>query len=82
MAVYDDTPAGEVRRAVGSGAFPLPGDPNKMARAMLESVERSPAPRRLVLGRDAYNKIRAALADRIVALDAQKETAFSTEIEL
>ena len=81
MAVYDDTPAGEVRRAVASGAFPLPGDPMKMAQAMIDSVERSRAPRRLTLGRESYARVRAALADRLAALDLQKAIALSTDCD-
>lgn len=81
LAVYENTPAGEVRRAIASGAFPVSGDPIKMARAMIESVDRSPAPRRLALGSDAYSKIRAELVARLAALDAQKDLALSTEID-
>ncbi len=81
LAVYENTPAGEVRRAIASGAFPVSGDPIKMARAMIESVDRSPAPRRLALGSDAYSKIRAELVARLAALDAQKDIALSTEID-
>jgi hypothetical protein len=79
MAVYDATPAGEMRRAVMAGTFPLPGDPLKMARAMIDSAERSPAPRRLALGSDTYALVRAALVDRLAVLDAQKEIAVSTD---
>jgi hypothetical protein len=48
---------------------------------MIDSVARSPAPKRLALGSDAYTQIRAALIDRIAALDAQKEIAFSTDVD-
>ena len=61
MAVYESTPAGEVRRAMAAGAFPVKGDAVKMARAMIASVDRSPAPRRLTLGSGAYASVRAAL---------------------
>lgn len=81
MAVYDDTPAGEVRRAFAAGAFPVPGDPIKMVQAMIDSVDRSPAPRRLTLGSDAYAKVRAALTDRIAALDSQRDIALSTDAD-
>lgn len=80
MTVYDDTPAGEVRRALASGAFPTPGDPIKMVQAMVDSVDRSPAPGRLILGSDAYAKVRAALTDRISAFDSQKDIALSTDV--
>ncbi len=81
MAVYEHTPAGEIRRALANGSFNVTGDPDKMVDAMLNSVDQSPAPRRLTLGRDAYMRIRAALVDRLAALDAQKEIAFSTELD-
>ena len=81
MDVYRDTPAGDMRRAVTSAALPLPGDPVKMAQAMIDSADRHPAPRRLTLGRDSYTRVRAALVERIAALDAQKSIAFSTDVD-
>ena len=81
MAVYDNTPAGDVRRAVTTGAFILKGDAMKMVRAMIDSVDRAPAPLRLLLGADAYARVRAALVARIAALDAQKDIALSTEVD-
>ncbi len=86
MALYDDTPAGETRRAVTAGAFPITGDAVKTAEAMtalamIESANRSPAPRRLTLGRGSYDRVRAAWAGRLAALDAQKAIAFSVEAD-
>lgn len=81
MAVYDETPAGEMRRAVANHTLALTGDPDKMARAMIASVDRTPAPRRLTLGSTAYASIRAALADRLAALDAQKDIALSADVD-
>ena len=37
MAAYEGTPAGDVRRAVVTGAFPIPGDAAKMARAIADA---------------------------------------------
>ena len=79
MDVYAQTPAGDVRRAVTSGSFVLPGDPVKMARAMIESTERSPAPQRLVMGSSSFVAIRAALHRRLGELEAQEEIARSTD---
>ena len=82
MAVYDDTPVGEMRRVFASGdlrALGVFGDPVKMAQAMVDSADRNPAPKRLALGSRAYTSIRAALIERLSALDAQKEIAFSTD---
>ncbi|MGO4566362.1 SDR family oxidoreductase [Rhizobium sp. 2YAF20] len=81
MAVYDDTPAGHVRAAVSSGAFVLTGDPVKMVQAMIDSTERSPAPQRLALGVSTYASIRKALLSRLAVLEAQKDIAFSTDVD-
>lgn len=80
MDVYDQTPAGDVRRAVADGGFPIKGDVNKTVQAMIDVVEISPAPARLAMGKDAYTDMRAALVSRLEALDAQKELALSSEI--
>jgi NADP-dependent 3-hydroxy acid dehydrogenase YdfG len=81
MEEYDKTPAGDVRRAVFDGGFPIKGDVNKTVQAMIDVVEVSPAPRRLTMGADAYRDVRASLVSRLEALDAQKELALSSEIE-
>ncbi|MCC8409155.1 SDR family oxidoreductase [Mucilaginibacter sp. UR6-1] len=79
MEAYENTPAGEVRRAVAAGTFPIKGDVDKSVQAMIDSVEISPAPLRLALGGDAYRDMRAALVSRLEALDAQKELALASE---
>jgi len=81
MAVYDATPVGDFRRAAAAGQIPNNGDPRKMAQAMIDSVYASPAPRRLTLGSDAYAAIKAALTDRLAALEAQRAIAMSTDVE-
>ncbi len=81
MAVYNNTPAGEMRRALAAGAFPVRGDAAKMVQAMIDSVDCSPAPKRLVLGSSAFTSIRAALVERLAALEAQKSIAFATDVD-
>lgn len=81
MAVYDNTPAGEVRRAVTSGAFAIKGDAGKTAQAMIEAARVSPAPRRLTLGSQAYANVHAALTGRLTALEAQQAIALSADVE-
>jgi hypothetical protein len=81
MPEYEATPAGDVRRSVSDGSFAVTGDPAKMVDAMLYSADQSPAPRRLTLGRGAYDKIRAALVQRLAELDAQQAVAFSTKAD-
>jgi NAD(P)-dependent dehydrogenase (short-subunit alcohol dehydrogenase family) len=82
MAVYDQTPAGDVRRAVAAGAFPIPGDPQRMVQAMIDCVDSQTPPLRLTLGSDAYRDIRASLVRRLEALDAQHALALSTDAEV
>ena len=81
MAVYEHTPAGDVRRAVASGAFAMTGDPVKMAKAMLDVAAVSPAPKRLLLGSGAYERVHAALTERLAALERQQTVALSTEMD-
>ena len=81
LDVYDKTPAGDFRRLVASAGLALfPGDPRKVASAIIASVDQSPAPKRLTLGSDAYALIHAALTQRLADLEAQKELAHSTDI--
>ncbi len=79
MAVYEEPPSGEFRRIIASGGFKIPGDPVRMAQAIIDSADRTPAPKRLTMGGSAYTNVRAALVDRIAVLDAQKDLAFSTD---
>jgi len=80
MDAYEKTPSGEIRHAIASGSFGLKGDPHKVASAIVDSVDRTPAPRRLILGSDAFQRVRAALVERLAALDAQAEIARSTDL--
>jgi hypothetical protein len=57
------------------------GDPAKVAQAIIESVEVSPAPRRLTLGSNAYEAIAAAWQERLAALEAQRDLAYSTDAD-
>ena len=79
MEAYDKTPAGDVRRAIAAGTFPIKGDVDKSVQAMIDSVDVLPAPLRLALGGDAYRDMRAALISRLEMLDAQKELALASE---
>ena len=81
LAVYEDTPAGEVRRAVTSGSFPVTGDARKMAQIMIDSAGQRPAPKRLTLGSTAYASVRAALTQRLRALEAQQELALAADVD-
>lgn len=79
LAVYERSPAGEMRRALDDGTFRATGDASKVADAIIASVDVTPAPLRLALGSSAYTSIRAALVARLAALDAQEDIARSTD---
>lgn len=82
---YEGTPARGIRvraeSARGPGAEPsmAPGDPAKMARVIIDSLDQSPAPRRVVMGSDSYKFLSAAYRERAGMLEAQQEVAFSTD---
>ncbi|GGJ77032.1 short-chain dehydrogenase/reductase [Streptomyces camponoticapitis] len=82
MPEYADGPAGQIRAylaSVDNVTAEAPGDPAKVAAAIIASADAAPAPRRLALGSDAYNAMRAALSGRIAELDAGKQTAASID---
>ena len=59
----------------------FPGGPSKIAAAIIASAEQTPAPKRLTnLGSGAYALVHAALKERLTSLKAQKELAYSTDV--
>jgi hypothetical protein len=51
----------------------------RVAAAIIRSASVNPAPRRLILGRDAYRAIHAALADRLREVEAGRDLATTTD---
>ena len=58
-----------------------PGDPAKMAERMIESVDKDPAPLRMVLGSQALSATIQRLEERIADYKTQTELAASTDIK-
>lgn len=82
LEVYEATPAGDFRRmAASAGLAMFPGDPRKVAAAIIASANQAPAPKRLTLGSDAYALVHKALTERLAALEEQRDLAFSTDVE-
>jgi hypothetical protein len=81
MPEYDKTPAGDVRRALSSGEFALPNDPQKIIQAMIDLVDSRETPLRLPLGSDTYVDVRAALVARLAEHDAHHDVAFSVVLD-
>lgn len=80
LDAYDGTPAGMVHSVLTDPSRVPNGDPVKMVAAIIDSVDREPAPRRLVLGSDSYAMIRKALQERLADVDAQQQTAAQTDV--
>lgn len=81
--------------AADAPAFPAPGDPAKIAAAIIASADQDQdqgpdrdrdrdqdqAPKRLTLGSDAYELVTAGLRERLAALEAAKDLAYSTDAD-
>ncbi len=57
-----------------------PGDPAKMAQRIIESVDKNPAPMRMVLGSQALSATIERLNERVADYETQKDLAASTDI--
>ncbi|WP_369137018.1 SDR family oxidoreductase [Modestobacter versicolor] len=79
LDAYDVSPAAAVRAFRDGGPPGVVGDPARMAAAMIDSVDRDPAPLRLVLGSDSWAGMTAALEARLDAVRAQRDTAAATD---
>lgn len=81
MEVYADTPAGAVRRALRERTFEVKGDAGRTVEAMMAAADSETPPFRLTLGSTAYKSISKALANRLHALEAQRDAAFSADAD-
>lgn len=79
MAVYDATPAGEMRRGLTSGSFAVLGDAERTVDAIIDAADAEHPPLRLALGSTAYGSIGAALSRRLEQLQAQRAVALSAD---
>lgn len=77
--IYDETPAGGVRRAISDGSFEIKGDAARTVSAIISAAESETPPLRLALGSTAYSSISMALSARLSALEAQREVANSAD---
>ena len=75
---YDDNPA---LHREGIPLEQMPGDQAKVVTAMIDVAHMDDPPQRLLLGSDAYTWVRAALSERLTAVEAQKDVAYSTDID-
>jgi NAD(P)-dependent dehydrogenase (short-subunit alcohol dehydrogenase family) len=80
LDAYRDGPVGVLRKMATDG-YTAPGDPAKMARAIVDTFEAEHAPMRLALGPDVYGYIKAALTGRLEQIEAQKSVTMSTDCD-
>lgn len=76
LAAYDDHPA------IPRSAIPvesMPGDPAKVAAAMIALGDADDPPRRALMGSDAYALVHASVAARLAEVEAQETTAGATD---
>ena len=76
---YNVSSASMARRMIEEGTSVPIGDPAKMVGIMIASIDQNPAPKRIALGSDSYTVMQRQLSERLAALEAQKELAFSTD---
>ena len=81
LAVYENTAVGAMRRAVKSGTGFTFADANKTVDAMIACADRSKAPRRLLLGGGAYDRMHAAFTARLTELEANEAITRSTGVD-
>lgn len=79
MPEYDGNPAHAFLNMLDASKVLAPGDPVKMAARMIESVDKNPAPMRIVLGSQALSSTISTLEARLEEFKSQKEIAASTD---
>jgi NAD(P)-dependent dehydrogenase (short-subunit alcohol dehydrogenase family) len=79
LTAYTGTRAAAFVNGDGIPLEDMPGDPRKVAEAMIRIGDLEQPPRRQLLGSDAYTLVRDALTQRLQAVEAQREVAMSTD---
>lgn len=77
--IYEDTPVGEFRRALASGAFAIKGDAYKTVDLLIKATDSPAPPFRLALGSTAYHSIRNALTKRMSELEVNKAATLAAD---
>ena len=79
MPAYADNPAHSFLRMLDPENGLAPGDPARMATAIIASIDQEPAPLRIMLGSQALDNTLVTLRERVVAFEGQRELAASTD---
>ncbi|SFT65207.1 Short-chain dehydrogenase [Kosakonia arachidis] len=79
LAIYDATPAGDVRRGIANGDFAITGDADRTVEAIIAVADRQHPPLRVPLGSIAYDHLVATLGARLREIEGQRELAYSAD---
>ena len=79
MPEYDETPARAPLRILDPAYGLAPGDPVRMAAAIIASADQEPAPLRMVLGSEALRNTLTVLRERVAGFESQTGLAASTD---
>jgi NAD(P)-dependent dehydrogenase (short-subunit alcohol dehydrogenase family) len=79
IPAYDATPAHAFMKMLDPKNGLAPGDPVRMAARIIESVDKEPAPLRMVLGSQALESTLSTLKQRVADFETQRESAKSTD---
>jgi NAD(P)-dependent dehydrogenase (short-subunit alcohol dehydrogenase family) len=79
MPAYDGNPAHGFLSMLDPANGLAPGDPARMAAAIIASADQQPAPLRLILGSQALDTTVKVLKDRIAGFEAQAALAASAD---
>ena len=79
LPAYDGNPAHAFQAMLDPANGLAPGDPARMAAAIIASADQQPAPLRIMLGSQALKSTVGVLKDRIAAFKAQADLAASTD---
>lgn len=80
LDAYREGPVGTLRRIATTG-YAAPGDPAKMAKAIVDTFEAEIAPPRLALGPDVYGYIKSALTSRLEQVEAYRDVTMATNCD-
>lgn len=79
MPEYDGNPAHNFLNMLDASKGLAPGDPARMVSRIIESVDKNPAPMRMVLGSQALASTISTLKARVADYETQTELAASTD---
>jgi hypothetical protein len=79
LPAYDGTPAHGFLAMLNPANGLAPGDPARMAAAIIASAALEPAPMRIILGAQALKTTVGVLKDRIASFEAQADLAASAD---